>query len=147
MQWKKPTPPLKILVDVNIFEDVFRCREGFLESERILELVRTDICEGYISSATVMIIYFFRRRGRTDKEAREITRKVIRKFRIISLDPEVIEKSFNSDMPEFEDNIQFYSAKSANVKYLVTRNKKHYKGNEIKIVDPYELLTILGQNQ
>jgi predicted nucleic acid-binding protein len=135
------------LVDVNIFEDVFRRRKGFLESERILELVRSGTCEGYISSATVLIIYFLRKRGRTDVEAREIARKIIKKFQIMPLNSEIIENSFNSNMPEFEDNIQFYSAMSANVEYLVTRNKKHYKANELEIVNPDELLTILERNQ
>ncbi len=47
-------------------------------------------------------------------------------------------------MPEFEDNVQFYSARAMQVDYIITRNKKHFVQPEIPAVTPEEFLHIIG---
>jgi len=56
----------------------------------------------------------------------------------------IILDALDSPLPEFEDNIQFYSAKAMQVDYIITRNKKHFVQQEIPVVTPEEFLHIIG---
>jgi hypothetical protein len=48
----------------------------------------------------------------------------------------------NSSIKDFEDSIQYFSAKSKKINFIITRNKKDYPDGEIKPLSPREFLTI-----
>jgi predicted nucleic acid-binding protein len=126
-----------ILVDVNVFEDVIRKRVGWVESSILLDYIRKRKIKGFISALTVAIIYFLRELP--DKEAREKVKEIIKGFEIVPLTHKIIKQSLEDKrFPDFEDAIQFYSAKEKKIKIIITRNKKHFEKvkKEIKMVTP-----------
>ena len=56
---------MNILVDVNVFEDVFRQRQGWEASLTVLNYVGNKQATGHVSALTPPILYFFRRRTRS----------------------------------------------------------------------------------
>lgn len=136
----KKSLKIKILVDLNVFEDILRQREGWIGSRAVLDFVRKKRCEGYISALSLPILYFFRLRLHPEGEARRIVKETIRGFQIIPLDRLILKKALQSDLPDFEDNIQFFSAKAKRVHYLVTRNRKDYQQSQIPAVTPEQFM-------
>ena len=51
---------MNILVDINVFEDVFRQRQGWEASLTVLNYVRNGQVVGYVSALTPPILYFLR---------------------------------------------------------------------------------------
>jgi predicted nucleic acid-binding protein len=130
-----------ILVDINVFEDVIRKREGWEGSFGVLNKVRSEDVAGGISALTVPVLYFLRRLP--DRKARKKVKETIQGFGIIDLTSEIINDAMNDwEFVDFEDAIQFYSAKSANAKIIITRNKKHFRVVEgkINVLTPEEFL-------
>ena len=83
-----------MLVDINLFEDVIRKREGWIESSEILTKVRKKEIKGYISALTPPIIYFLRIKDKfTDEDAREEMDKITQDFEIINLTAEILKKA------------------------------------------------------
>ena len=66
--------------------------------------------------------------------------RVLNNVNIVPLGREILETAHESFLPDFEDSIQFESAKIAGVDRVVTRNKRHFKQGEIIILTPEELL-------
>ncbi len=58
----------------------------------------------------------------------------------------MLNNSFESEIPDFEDAIQFYSAKEKDVEIIITRNKKDFMPveKEIMISTPEEFIKKLG---
>ena len=82
-----------LLVDINIFEDVIR-------------------------KLTVPVLYFLRRLP--DRKARKKVKETIQGFGIIDLTSEIVNDAMNDwEFADFEDAIQFYSAKSANAEIII----------------------------
>jgi hypothetical protein len=81
----KSSTSLKALVDINLFEDVFRKRTGWRASEAVILAVRRGKVIGYISALTVPILYFFRSHSHSETEARRLTKTITRKFRVVAL--------------------------------------------------------------
>ena len=131
---------MNILVDVNVFEDVFRQRQGWEASITALNCVRNGLAAGYVSALTPPILYFFRRRTRGEKAARQAVQGILRGFAVVSLTGEAIESAYATWLPDFEDALQFAAAKTADVGVLVTRNKKHFRQQEVQVLTPEEFV-------
>lgn len=131
------------LVDINIFEDVIRRRKDWEGSLCILSEVRKGKIKGFISALTIPIIYFLRPKSLTEKERREKVKEVKDGFEIIDLSAQIIEDSITDiKLFDFEDAIQYYSAKDKKIPIIITRNKKHFEiKSDVQIKTPEEFLS------
>ncbi|MCI0613136.1 PIN domain-containing protein [bacterium] len=135
---------MKVHVDINVFMDVLTQRAGWLESLATIKILKPRGIDGFISALTMAVIYFQRLRIFGETQARADAKFVTRDFEIIPLTRQIIFEALDSQLPEFEDNIQIYSAKEMQVDYIITRNKKHFVQNEIPVVTPDGFLKIIG---
>jgi len=60
---------IKSLVDINIFEAVFRRRRGWRASEAVIGAVRRGAVLGYVLALTPPILYFFRSHHHAEADA------------------------------------------------------------------------------
>jgi predicted nucleic acid-binding protein len=131
---------MNILVDVNVFEDVFRQRQGWEASLMVINCVRNKQATGHVSALTPPILYFFRRRTRGEKAARQAVQRILRGFAVVPLTGETVEMAYAAPLPDFEDALQLEAAKAANVDVIVTRNKKHFRQKEVRVLNPEEFV-------
>ena len=92
---------MNILVDVNVFEDVFRQRQGWEASVAVLNCVRNGQAAGYVSALTPPILYFFRRRTRSEKAARQAVQGILQNWVVVPLTGEAITQAYTTDLPDF----------------------------------------------
>jgi predicted nucleic acid-binding protein len=82
-------------------------------------------------------------------ESPEKVRDKLRKFKIISeisdLDEKTIEKGLNSNFPDFEDALQYYSAIKSECDVLITRNQKDFKASIIPVMSCEEFLSSIDK--
>jgi predicted nucleic acid-binding protein len=135
----------RALVDVNVFMDVLQRRAGWVDSLETINRVRHDVVEGWISALTVPIVYFLRLRYTTEEQARADAATITQGFGIVSLTEEIITRARESELPDFEDNIQLFSAIEVNADYLVTRNRAHFQQEMVEVVTPAEFLNLTAQ--
>ena len=131
---------MKLLIDVNIFVDVLRKRRGWTESLLTLNKLPEPSITGFVSALTIPILYFLHKPLLGERRARREARWMTRNCQIVPLTEQILNVAQSSRLPDFEDAIQFYSAKEAQVDYLVTRNKRDFRQKEIAVVTPEELL-------
>ena len=137
----------RIFIDVNVFEDVIRRRDGWRASEETIDAVHANKLEGWISALTIPILYFHRLAVCDEKTARKKANEITSHFNIFPLTKKIIEEAITSQLPEFEDNIQLFSALKAEAEVLITRNKSHYIQDEINILNPEELLEVIEDSK
>jgi len=133
---------MRVLVDVNIFMDVLQARWGLRSSlETISLLRRQDEHQGYLSALTVPILYYLELRDHTDREARMHIRKIIKGFAIVDLNKRLIQAALTERrIPDFEDCIQYQSAKAAGCQAIITRNTKDFRKIELEVYTPERFL-------
>lgn len=131
---------MNILVDINVFEDVFRQRQGWEASLTVINCMRNKRATGHVSALTPPILYFFRRRTRGEKAARQAVQRILRDFAVVPLTEEAIEIAYAASLPDFEDALQLEAAKASKVDAIVTRNKKHFRQKEVRVLNPEEFV-------
>lgn len=133
---------MRALFDANVLMDVLMRRGGWRSSLALIQKVRNGKIEGYISALTVEIIYFLRARSLPEAESKEVTKRIIRGFKIASLTEDVVKRALDEErIEDIEDAVQFHSAKEV-AEIFITRNKKDFSTvkDEIEILTPEEFL-------
>ena len=125
-----------VQVDTNLFEDVFRKRQGWQASSAVISLVKKGVVSGCVSAWTAATIYYFRRQsGMTDLLARQRTVEILKGFVILDLTAQVTERALSDRLfSGFEDALQFYTALEHKVDAFVTRNTRHFQVMKGKII-------------
>jgi predicted nucleic acid-binding protein len=115
---------VKLLIDVNVFVDVLRHRVGWESSLAVLEKLTDPSLSGFISSLSIPILYFLHKPGMGDRKARKQVAWITRHCKVVPLTGQILDMAYRSLLPDFEDAIQFYSAREVRADYIITRNKK-----------------------
>lgn len=64
----------------------------------------------------------------------------------LTMDDEQCCKALNSDMPDFEDMLQYQAAIAAECDYIITRNEKHFPQEGTLVVSSERFLSIFDQD-
>ena len=132
--------PRKILVDVNIFQDVLSNREGAYAGVEIINLVKKKELEGWVSANTYGILFYLQRKVNSEEIARKYVLQILNDFIIIPVRKQLLRDALESELPDFEDNIQIESACQFNLDAIITRNKKDFENSRVPAFAPEEFL-------
>ena len=131
----------RIFIDTNIMLDLLGEREPFYtpiaKIATLAEKGKLSMVASPISFATVN--YFL-----SKYENSKIAREKLRKFKIISevcpINEQIIEKGLNSEIKDFEDALQYFSALGSDCKVIITRNGKDFKDSILPVQTAEEFL-------
>lgn len=137
---------MKVFVDNDIILDILLVRKDFSFSAKVFEYIEKGIIQGYTSPIVFTNTFFLISKAIDKESAWNALRKLKLLITITKVNESIVEKALASGFKDFEDAIQYYSALTSKIKYLVTRNKSDYLGEEIIIVSPQELLAIVEKN-
>lgn len=122
----------RIFLDTNIVLD-FLIREQY--KPQIRELIsRSTYYDLYISYLTVANAAYIMRKY-TKAELKSNLEHMLELFEIIPNDKYQIEKAIHADCPDFEDMLQYQSAKSMKCDVILTRNAKDFPFSDIPVMD------------
>ncbi len=132
-----------LFVDTIIVIDLLQKREEFFEeAQELFTLADKKQVKLFISSLTIANTHFLLSRYYNSND----TSKILSKFKVLvevlPLDNKIIDLALTSDLKDFEDAIQFYTAIEHNTDIIITRNKKDFIKSEIEVASPQELLSI-----
>lgn len=132
----------RLFLDSDIILDALLKRPEFtVPALNIFRLANINFKIITSSVAFVNVHYFVDKYDRTSKF------KLLKNLRtiisIIEVGETVIDAALKSDMPDFEDAVQYYTALSAKADVIITRNTKHYKEATIPVLTAEQFLMTL----
>lgn len=130
-----------IFIDSDIILDVLLEREGFYnDSARILDLGEKKEIKLFTSTIAISnIAYILRKELKNNKKVLDCIKSIIEIIKPLSVTENIIIKALETEFSDFEDSIQYITAKENRIDTLITRNKKDYKKADIRILTAKEL--------
>ena len=129
---------MKILVDTNIFLDIFLNRDKlYQESLNAIRhtIINRDIV--YISSTSLKDVYYFVYKYTHDRQASlKAILKLLEIAKIEEINRKNIFEALSSNINDFEDAIIDSIASRVKVDYILTRNKKDFINSNNKVLTP-----------
>ncbi len=134
----------KVFIDSDVIIDVFaRRKPHFLHSARLLSAVENHIVKAFSSPLVFANIYYILRRFETKEFAMKSLRKLRLLVKVLKIDSKTIDQALNSTFTDFEDAIQYYSAKTNKMNFIITRNIIDFKKSTIPVCTPEEFLLLM----
>ena len=133
---------IHLFLDTNIVIDFLTDRKPFSSlAGRLFDYSVKGEVKLYLSSVSYNNIYYVVRKVSSHKEAIRILSSLIEMTEVIDLTSSSIKESLNSEFNDFEDALQYFSAKlKPNISGIVTRNGVDFKHSNISIFSPEEAI-------
>ena len=127
-----------IFLDTNIIIDIFAARAPYdIAAIELYRLAKDNKIKIYISAESFTTIYYILRINKiAHNKCLMIFQDLLKTTTVITTNELIINKAAYIGFDDFEDGVQFISAKSnSKINLIVTRDKKGFKKSDIPIAD------------
>lgn len=131
----------KIFVDSDIILDLLEKRQPFYRhAAELFSLIEKRRIKAHVSPIIFTNLHYILRKLTEKEQAVKALQKLKLLVTILPVDEKIIGLALASEFSDFEDAIQYYTAKENGLNCLLTRNKKDYKKADITIMTAEEYL-------
>ena len=133
----------KLFLDANVVIDFLCQRNGFyLPAATLITKGYKNEVELWCSSLTFATAsYLMERRHTPTKEILQKLSDFITVCQPSVVDRSIIEKALSSDFEDFEDALQYFSAKNCGTNIIITRNPNDFSTSELPVHLPTDYLS------
>ncbi len=133
----------KVLLDTNVLLDVFAKREPFYnDAAQIWSLAEKGKLNASISAISFNNVYYIIRKAKGSDVADFSLRCLRDEFNVVDLTSRILNQAMDSEIGDFEDAIQYFSAVHSDADFLITRNPEHFPRKDITVMTPDEFLAV-----
>lgn len=132
---------MTIFVDTDIILDLLTKRDPFYQSAaRLFSLVERGEMKACVSSLTFANLFYILRKELSGKKAVDVLKKLRQLVTVLAVDDKIIGQALDGGFNDFEDAIQYQTALSKEVPWLITRNVRDYRKPVITVCTAEEFL-------
>ena len=133
-----------VFIDTDIILDLFSKRMLFyVHAALLFNLIDAGKLRGYVSSLIFSNLFYILRKEKSRKQAISILNKLKILVTVLPVDGKIIQLALSSGFNDFEDAIQYYTAKQHKIDFIITRNIKDYKLSDIQAITAAEFIKII----
>ena len=118
---------MKIFVDTNIFLDLILKRKSFHDALLLFNGVEKKLFSAAILDITVLNIDYVAKKQ--VKDIKEFIQLLNSNFSVVGVSNEIIAKALEIKNSDFEDTLQYLSAKDLKSDCIITNDKSFYKAD------------------
>jgi predicted nucleic acid-binding protein len=131
---------MKVLVDTNVVLDILLKRSPFYQDAfKIFKLIDQERIYGCLSASSITDIFYLLRKDRNNPgEVYQIIDELTAFFSVVPVSETTISGALALRWKDFEDAVQYMTAKENGINYIITRNKTDFENSDIPCVSPDE---------
>jgi len=135
----------KLFIDTDIILDVLAKRELFYDpAAQLFTLIDEEKVEAFTTPVVFSNLFYILSKFKNRSFAHSSLRKLRLLLKIIQVDEKVVNLALNSEFKDFEDAIQFYSAKLHELDFIVTRNVKDFVSKNLVVLTAEDYIERFG---
>ena len=136
---------LHVLIDTDILLDCCLNREPYIsDSIKILQLCELQKIQGYTTPVILSNLFYILRKNNSLEKVKLFIENLLKLLKVVDMNQQVVYEALVSGLKDFEDAMQYFSAvQHPEISILLTRNRKDFEGNELSILSPSELLSVI----
>jgi predicted nucleic acid-binding protein len=131
-----------LFIDTDVIIDFLIDRKPHSrEAAIIFTLIEQKKIKGYASFLTFSNLYYVLRKIESHNKVKSKLESLSHIVGILKVEERTIKEALASELPDFEDSIQYFSALySKKIDLIITRNTRDYKKSEIPVMTPHDYL-------
>lgn len=133
---------MRLFIDTNVVVDFLGKRDPFFNDAAILfEMGKLGKIDIVVSSLTIVNCAYILKKQFSNEIVLDKIDDFCQILRISPIDKSVIVDAISLRPSDFEDAVQFVSAKSFNIDLIITRDTKGFSAMEIPVMTPTEFIS------
>jgi predicted nucleic acid-binding protein len=138
----------KVFIDSDVILDLLCRREPFYSyAAEVFTLGDTKKIELVTTSVVFANVFYILRKLLGIEKAKELLRKLRIIISVVSVDEKVVDLALNSKFSDFEDGLQYFTARENDIRIILTRNTKDYKEKDLLVQTPEEYLKAINKRK
>lgn len=132
---------MKLFLDTNVVVDSVKFREPYVRAiVPIFQMGQVGIHQLVISDLTFANVAYLTKKGLSLFEWYNLLCELRSNVQIVPIGKTSVDAALKLRSKDFEDALQYFSAKEADVDCIITRNKKDFNFSDIPVLDPIEFI-------
>ena len=130
----------KLFIDADIILDVLAKRDMFYDpAAELFDLGYAKSLKLYTSALVLANVFYVLRKKYGIEKSKEQLKKLRLVMNVLPINEKIVDNVLNSNFGDFEDGLQYFTARENEIPVLITRNTKHYKekGLLVQTADEY----------
>ncbi|MCL2834004.1 MAG: PIN domain-containing protein [Treponema sp.] len=128
-------------IDSDIIFDLLAHKKLFYDNAaKIFTLAYEKKIELFTSAVVFANVFYILRKIKGNEETKRQLKNLRLLVQLLPINESITDMALNSKFSDFEDALQYFTAKENNILVLVTRNIKDYKVKDIMIQSPEEYI-------
>ncbi len=137
---------MNVLVDTNVWLDIFLARQPFVSaSARAVSLLDTPEHGIFAGATTVTTIFYLVHRSLDRSTACDKIRTLLDRCRVASVDGDVLRSALEDDFDDYEGAVLHGSAQAAHLDSILTRNTSDFEHASLPVYTPDEFVAAHSQ--
>jgi predicted nucleic acid-binding protein len=133
----------KLFIDSDIILDLLAERPSFYDdAAKIFSWAYKKKIELYTTAVVLANVFYILRKVNGNNKSKEQIKDLRLLVKILPIDENIVDMALSSKLNDFEDGLQYYTAKEQNLFGIITRNLKDYKIKDIIIQSSKEFVKI-----
>ncbi len=131
----------KIFIDTNIVLDLLQYREPWIQDTLVLfQMAKDKEIELIVTDLTFVNVVYIAGKNLDKRKLHETLVSLKKLVTVVPIGDACIEKALNGDFVDFEDAVQYFSAKREKVDFILSRDVKGFKMSDIPVMSVSEFL-------
>lgn len=128
----------KVFLDTNVILDyLIEERDMHQAAQSILLHAVNDELACYASPISLLNIFYILRKQKSEQERKDIIENLMEILNMVPIDYDTMQLGLYIEIPDYEDGIQYISAKLADVRFIISSDKTFGNYNlDIKVITP-----------
>ena len=136
----------KLFIGSDIIWDVLAKRDTFYKAAaEILDLGYAKKLDLYTTAVAMANVFYILRKKCGMKKSIETLKKLRLIIKVLPVNEKTVDEVLFSKFKDFEDGLQYFTAKENGIQVIVTRNVKDYREKDLLIQTAEEYLKICQQ--
>ncbi|HPX47173.1 MAG TPA: PIN domain-containing protein [Treponemataceae bacterium] len=131
----------RVFIDSDVILDLLCKREPFYpDAAELFTLGDLGTIELVTTSVVFANVFYILRKALGIDKAKELLRKLRILVGIVPVCEKTVDLAVNSKFSDFEDVMQYFTARENGIKVLLTRNTKDYREKDVVVQTPKQYL-------
>ena len=132
---------MRLFLDTNVVVDSVKFRKPYVYAiVPIFQMGQAGIHQLIISDLTFANVAYLSKKGLSLFEWYDLLCELRSNVQIVPIRETCIDAALKLKSKDFEDALQYFSAKEARVDCIITRNKKDFNFSDIPVLEPIEFI-------
>lgn len=135
---------MNLLIDTNVILNMVFKRCGFDDAVILFRKIKESNNNAFVTASTVTDLFYIIRKEMHDTDKTyAVMENIFKLVGVLAVTEEDIQLAFEQKWKDFEDCVQYTTAKNNRMDYIVTANQKDYEDSTLVVVSPKECMELL----